>query len=154
MLQSARAFEVPQSSTAAQSQYQMMVLETGRGPIQVPLNVHAASKAANEKRQRNATASHRSRQRHKEKERENSKNVAKLEAQVRKAEEERNYYRMERDHFWELALRHRLPVAPRPPTPKRQLHAAMNRASLGQNQEVESDGQNGVHARRIPKSYS
>ena len=149
-LPSAKAFELPISSTAAQSQYQVMVLETERGPIQLPVDVHATSKDAGEKRRRNATASHRFRQRRKEKEKETFENIARLEAQVREAEKEKEHYRTERDHFRDLALRHRLPVAPRPPTPKRQRYAAMNGASLVQNQEVESDGQNGAHTRRIP----
>ena len=148
---SAKAFEVPTSSTAVQSQYQMMVLETERGPIQVPVDVQAASKVADEKRWRNATASRRFRQRRKEKERETSGNIAKLEAQVRETEKERDHYRTERDHFRDLALRYRLPVAPRPPSPKRQRYAAMDGASLVQNQEVEGDGQNGGHTRRIPR---
>ena len=151
MLPSARAFEVPTSSTAAQSQYQVVVLETERGPVQVPVDVHTASKDADGKRRRNATASHRFRQRRKEKEQETSENIAKLEAQVRETEKERDHYRTERDHFRDLAFRHRLPVAPRPPTPKCQRNTAMNGASLVQNQEVEGDGQNGVHTRRIPK---
>lgn len=151
MLPSAKAFEVPTSSTAAQSQHQVMVLETERGLVPVPVDVHTASKDADEKRRRNATASHRFRQRRKEKEQETSENIVRLEAQVRETEKERDHYRGERDHFRHLALRHRLPVAPRPPTPKRQRHAAMNGASLVQNQEVEGDGQNGVHTRRIPR---
>ena len=148
---SAKALEVSTSRTAAQSQYQLMVLETGRGPIQVPVDVQAASKVADEKRQRNATASHRFRQRRKEKERDTSENIAKLEAQVRETEKERDHYRTERDHFRDLAFRHRLPVAPRPRTPKRQRHAAINGASLLHNQGIEGDGQNGVHTRRIPR---
>ena len=132
MLPSANAFEVPISSTAAQSQYQMMVLETEQGPIQIPVDMQVASKVQDEKRKRNATASHRFRQRRKEKE-ETIKNITKLlEAQVRETEKERNHYRGERDHFRDLAFRHRLPVAPRPPTPKCQRNAAMNRASLVQ----------------------
>ncbi len=76
-----KAFEMPASSAAAQSQYRMMVLETAQGPIQVPVDMQAASKVQDEKRKRNATASHRFRQRRKEKERETSGNIAELEAQ-------------------------------------------------------------------------
>ena len=151
MLSSAKAFEVPTSSTAAQSQYQVMVLETERGYFQVPVDVQTASKDADGKRRRNATASHRFRQRRKEKELETSENIAKLEAQVQETEKERDHYRTERDHFRNLALRHRLPVAPRPLTPEHQRHTAMNRASLVQIQEVEGDGHNGEHTRRIPR---
>ncbi len=101
----AKAFEVPTSNTAAQSQYQMMALETEQGPIHVPINVQAASKVADEHRKRNATASHRFRQRRKEKEREISEKIAKLEAQVRETAEERDHYLKERDHFRDVALR-------------------------------------------------
>ena len=151
MLPSAKAFDVPTSNTAAQSQYQMMLPETKRGSVQIPVDVHTASKNADGKRRRNVTASHRFRQRRKKKQRPISENIVKLEAQVRETEKERDHYRTGRDHFRDLALRHRLPVAFRPPTPKRQRHAAMNGASLVQNQEVEGDGQNGVHTRRIPR---
>ena len=150
MLPGAKAFKVPTSSPVTQSQYQMMVVETERGFVQVPVDVHTASKDADKKRRRNAAASQRFRQRRKEKEQKTSENIAELEAQVREMEEERDHYRTERDHFRSLAFRHRLPVAPRPPTPKRQQHAAMNGASLVQNQEFEGDGQNGGHTRQCP----
>ena len=61
-------FKLPTSSTAAQSQYQTMMLETAQGPIQIPVDLQAASKVQDEKRKRNATASHRFRQRRKKKE--------------------------------------------------------------------------------------
>lgn len=63
----AKAFEVPTSSMTVQSQYQTMTLETEQGPIQVPLDVQAASKVADKKRKQSATASHRFRQRRKNK---------------------------------------------------------------------------------------
>ncbi len=63
MAPSTKAFEVPPSITAVQSQYQMMVPKAERGLIQAPVDVQAASKVAGEKRRRNATASHNSRQR-------------------------------------------------------------------------------------------
>ena len=83
-----KAFEWPISNTAAQFQYQMMVLETEQGSIQIPIDVQAASKVQDEKRKRNATVSHRFRQREKEKEREISEKIANLEAEVRETEEE------------------------------------------------------------------
>jgi len=61
----AKNFEVLTSSTAAQSQYQMMLLETEQGPIQIPIDVQAASKVADQKRVRNANASYCFRQRRK-----------------------------------------------------------------------------------------
>ncbi|KAL8869211.1 MAG: hypothetical protein Q9174_004439 [Haloplaca sp. 1 TL-2023] len=87
------------SATAGQSSYQMMTLETDQGPIQVPVDVQAASKVADEKRKRNATASHRFRQRRKEKERETSNSIQQLQNQIKEVEEEREHYRKERDFF-------------------------------------------------------
>lgn len=89
------AFDAPTSEILGQSQCQMMVLETEQGPIQVPLDVQAASKVADEKRKRNTTASHRFRQRRKEKEQETSDSISKLEAQVREMTEEKKYYQQE-----------------------------------------------------------
>lgn len=60
-----------------------MRLETEQGPIQVPLDIQAASKVANEKRKRNATASQRCRQRRKEEAQEMSIKISELEAQLR-----------------------------------------------------------------------
>ncbi len=147
----AKAFEVPTSKTAAQSQYQMMALETEH--IQVPINVQAASKVADEHRKRNATASHRFRQRRKEKERETSEKIAKLEAQVRETAEERDHYLKERDHFRDVALRHRLPIAPRPPSPRRRWHATTGGPSLAQYQEAEGSERRGGQTRRSTSAY-
>ena len=69
---------------------QMMTLETDKGPIQVPIDVQAASKVADEKRKRNATASHRFRQNRKEKERETMQKIADFEQQIRELEERDN----------------------------------------------------------------
>lgn len=121
-------FDVPASGSAAgASTYQVMTLDTENGPIQVPVDVQAASKVADEKRKRNATASHRFRQRRKEKERETSQNISKLEGQVREMEEERDFYREERDFFRSLASRipgqaHHLP---RPVSPRQRRNASM-----------------------------
>lgn len=98
-------FDGPPGSSTGGGSYQMMTLDTENGPIQVPVDVQAASKVADEKRKRNATASHRFRQRRKEKERETSQNIAKLEQQIREMEEEREHYRRERDYFREMATR-------------------------------------------------
>lgn len=109
----------PVTSSMGQNSYQM-TLDTDQGPIQVPVDVQAASKVADEKRKRNATASHRFRQRRKEKERETSQNIAKLEHQLRDLVEEREYYRMERDYFRNLAKNGpgQAPIAPRPTSPR------------------------------------
>lgn len=109
----------PVTSSMGQNTYQM-TLDTDQGPIQVPVDVQAASKVADEKRKRNATASHRFRQRRKEKERETSQNIAKLEHQLRDLVEEREYYRLERDYFRNLAKSGpgQAPIAPRPTSPR------------------------------------
>ena len=121
-------FEAASGSTAGGSTYQMMTLDTEQGPIQVPVDVQAASKVADEKRKRNATASHRFRQRRKEKERENSQNIAKLEDQIRQMEEEREHYRRERDYFREVAIRQpgQTHVLPRPLSPRQRRHISIS----------------------------
>ena len=125
-------FDSTSGSTAGGSTYQMMTLDTEQGPIQVPVDVQAASKVADEKRKRNATASHRFRQRRKEKERENSQNIAKLEDQIRQMEEEREHYRRERDYFREVAVRQpgQTHVLPRPLSPRQRRHNPMT-GSMG-----------------------
>lgn len=107
---------------------QMMTLDTEQGPIQVPVDVTAASKVADEKRKRNATASHRFRQRRKEKERETSQNIAKLEHQIRELAEERDYYRLERDFFRSVTSGDQRParLPPRPPSPRQVRLAQLN----------------------------
>ncbi|KAL9129592.1 MAG: hypothetical protein Q9217_001980 [Psora testacea] len=120
-----KAFDTPASGPSGQSQYQMMTLETEQGPIQVPVDVQAASKVADEKRKRNATASHRFRQRRKEKEQETSNNIAKLEAQVREITEEKEHYQRERDFLQDVVLRNRIPIPPRPASPRRRRHASL-----------------------------
>lgn len=108
------------SSSAAQSPYQMMTLDTDHGPIQVPVDVQAASKVADEKRKRNATASHRFRQRRKEKERETSQNIEKLESQIGQLAAEKDFYRQERDYFRGLVSRNpsQAHLTARPPSPR------------------------------------
>lgn len=135
-----KVFEMPTSSTAAQSQYQMMVLDTVQGPIQVPFEIQATSKVQDLKREQNATASHRFRRRRKEKERETSGKIAGLEAQLSEAIEERNHYLKERDYFQDVARRHCLPTAPWPPSPWRRRDAAMYGASLVRYQEADGSG--------------
>ncbi|KAI9817379.1 MAG: hypothetical protein M1832_004686 [Thelocarpon impressellum] len=104
----------------SQSSYQLLTLDTDQGPIQVPVDVQAASKVADDKRKRNAGASARFRQRRKEKEREASQTIAKLEQQIREITEEREFYRQERDHFRRLASGQvgPAPLGQRPPSPQ------------------------------------
>ncbi|KAI9682109.1 MAG: hypothetical protein M1817_000163 [Caeruleum heppii] len=110
------------ASSLAQSSYQLLTLDTDQGPIQVPVDVQAASKMADDKRKRNAGASARFRQRRKEKEREASQTIARLEQQIRDITAEREFYRQERDHFRLLVssgpISGHLPS--RPPSPRHQ----------------------------------
>ncbi|KAF2500951.1 hypothetical protein BU16DRAFT_447527, partial [Lophium mytilinum] len=90
---------IPVASTG-QSSYQILTVNTQEGhSIQIPVDVSAASKSADEKRKRNAGASARFRQRRKEKEKEASSTIAKLELQLREANEDLDYYKAERDYF-------------------------------------------------------
>lgn len=110
----------PRTTSLGPNTYHLMTLNTEQGPIQVPVDVQAASKVADEKRKRNATASHRFRQRRKEKERETSQNIAKLEHEVRKLREEKDFYRMERDFFRSVVknAHGQPPIGPRPTSPR------------------------------------
>ncbi|KAL8714581.1 MAG: hypothetical protein Q9220_001529 [cf. Caloplaca sp. 1 TL-2023] len=158
----------PVTSAMGQSPYQIMTLDTDQGPIQVPVDVQAASKVADEKRKRNATASHRFRQRRKEKERETSHNISKLETQIRDisderelCRQEREYYRQERDYFRSLVCRNpsQAHLAARPPSPR---HGKASTARPGskedymgnQWQQACEDGtQSGRNIRRRTSSY-
>jgi hypothetical protein len=89
-----------------------MPISTEHGPMYVPVDVQAASKMADEKRARNAGASARFRERRKQKEKEASMNIQKLETQLRDlerrlkdAENDRDFYRSERDRFREFCYR-------------------------------------------------
>lgn len=139
-------FDAVSGSTTGGSTYQMMTLDTEQGPIQVPVDVQAASKVADEKRKRNATASHRFRQRRKEKERENSQNIAKLEDQIRQMEEEREYYRRERDYFREVAVRQpgQTHVLPRPLSPRQRRHTSIT-GSMGYSNVQFEGPETGMH---------
>ena len=96
---------------------EMLTLNMSEGPIDVPLDIQAASKIADDRRKRNAGASARFRQRRKEKEREASHTIAKLEQRIRDVTEERDFYRQERDHFQRM-IQPRTGLVPRPPPPR------------------------------------
>ena len=120
------AFSGPTSSPTLQSQYQTMRLErsdTAQGAIQVLVDVQSASKYMDEKRKRNAVSSHNFRQRRKEKERETRENISRLEADIREMAEERDHYRKERDYFQNVAIYNRIPIEPRPLSPRRRHYA-------------------------------
>ncbi|KAF1914041.1 hypothetical protein BDU57DRAFT_558946 [Ampelomyces quisqualis] len=85
---------------SGQSSIQLMTIKSQQGHnVQIPVDVQAASKVADEKRRRNAGASARFRARRKEKEREASMSISRLEQQLRNALEDAEFYRSERDYF-------------------------------------------------------
>ena len=136
-----------------QSTYQLMTLDTDQGPIQVPVDVQAASKMADEKRKRNAGASARFRQRRKEKERESSQTISKLETQIREIGEEKEYYRIERDYFRNLVYSTpaQAQVVPRMPSPRqRKFSQPGNLGQVTSNQCSQSD-ERGSQAARITR---
>jgi len=99
----------------------MMTLETTSGTVQLPVDVQAASRVADEKRRRNAGASARFRQRRKEKEREASVTIGRLEQQVKELIEDAEFYKRERDYLAGvlLSLPHGECNFPRPVSPRR-----------------------------------
>jgi hypothetical protein len=123
-----RPMGIPISSSGGQNVYQMMTLETTSGTVQVPVDVQAASRVADEKRRRNAGASARFRQRRKEKEKEASTTISRLEQQVKDISEDAEFYRRERDYLAGAlsrthgAERH----FPRPPSPRGRRSSAIS----------------------------
>ena len=111
---------IPISSSGGQNPYRMMALETSSGTVQLPVNVQAASRAADEKRQRGACASARFRQRRKDKEKEASIIIARLERQVKELGDLADIYRRERDLLQSILST--IPgcewYLPRPPSPR------------------------------------
>lgn len=112
----------------------MLPYPTEHGEFYMPVEVGAASKSADEKRKRNAGASARFRERRKLREKESTTNIQKLKQQsddlerkLRETEQERDFYRLERDRFWDVLYRNpatrelamqapRSPRSTRPPT--------------------------------------
>ncbi|KHJ33447.1 putative transcription factor bzip [Erysiphe necator] len=98
--------------TSASDPIQVLTITTNQGLYTIPVDVHHASRLANEKRARNAGASARFRQRRKEKEKEANLAIEKLQSQVKDLEKnmeklktERNFYRSERDRLRDIMLR-------------------------------------------------
>jgi len=147
----------PAETTMGQS-YQLMTLNTDQGPIQVPVDVRAASKLADEKRKRNAGASARFRQRRKEKEKESSQTIAKLEQQIRESNEERDFYRHERDYFRGFVFGSSLQaqIVPRPQSPRqrRALPPSRSSTSGGGWQGADSRAESTRAVRRRTGAYA
>ena len=115
-----RPMGIPISSSGGQNVYQMMTLETTSGTVQLPVDVQAASRVADEKRRRNAGASARFRQRRKEKEKEASTTISRLEQQVKDLGEDAEFYRHDRDIL--ISILNSIPGGqrhlPRPTSPR------------------------------------
>ena len=150
----------PLTTTVGQSTYQLMTLDTDQGPIQVPVDVQAASKMADEKRKRNAGASARFRQRRKEKEREASTTITKLETRIRDLSEERDYYRVERDYFRGIvySTSAQALVVPRVPSPRLRKSAQSSggapRSDTQWEQSEDRGAQTGRNTRRRINSFT
>ena len=149
----------PVPSSMGQNTYQLMTLDTDQGPIQVPVDVQAASKMADEKRKRNAGASARFRQRRKEKEREASQTIAKLEQRIRDISDESEYYRLERDYFRSVAYNAsgQAQLAQRPPSPRqrRQVQIGGTGSTIGTQWQGSEDREGqGRNTRRRTSAYA
>jgi hypothetical protein len=124
---------------SGQSSIQLMTIKSQQGHnVQIPVDVQAASKVADEKRKRNAGASARFRARRKEKEREASMSISRLEQQVREAMERADFYQSERDFFRSIVYQQ--PGADRhyqrPQSPVvRRLSSALSRAPSSMNDD-------------------
>lgn len=154
-----RPMGIPISSSGGQNVYQMMTLETTSGTVQLPVDVQAASRVADEKRKRNAGASARFRQRRKEKEKEASTTIGKLEQQVKELGEDADFYRRERDFFAGILTqvpgyeRH----FPRPASPRQRRSSLVPGETLGfppgQEQMMRSP-EEGRNVRRRTSTFS
>ncbi|KAJ5043013.1 uncharacterized protein L3040_004402 [Drepanopeziza brunnea f. sp. 'multigermtubi'] len=109
-LQPSSASSSRQNSTS--DPIQVLTITTSEGSYTVPVDVHQASRLADEKRARNAGASARFRQRRKEKEKEASTSIEKLQQQtrdlerkMRDVEQQRDRYRHERDRLRDIVYR-------------------------------------------------
>ena len=96
----------------AEGQHVLTITPTHGEEIVIPVDMHQASKQADEKRQRNAGASARFRQRKKEREKEQQVGIHRLETINRElekrlldAEAERDFYRGERNRYRDIVAR-------------------------------------------------
>jgi hypothetical protein len=97
---------------SASDPIRVLIITTSEGSFDIPVDVHQASRLADEKRARNAGASARFRLRRKEKEKEANNTIEKLHTQTRELERrykelelERDFYRNERDRLRDVVFR-------------------------------------------------
>ncbi|KIW07085.1 uncharacterized protein PV09_01969 [Verruconis gallopava] len=119
--------------------YQILTVDTSKGHMQLPVEVQAASRMADEKRKRNAGASARFRARRKEKEREAATKISNLEMELAYAQEDTRYYKAERDYLADIILKY-VPqyeshLKNRPPSPRHKRAAHMPRPALNQTMD-------------------
>jgi hypothetical protein len=119
-LDNERGFHGPVVSSG--QNYQMLTVDTSKGHMQLPVEVQAASRMADEKRKRNAGASARFRARRKEKEREAASKISNLELELVYALEDSRHYKAERDYLADNILKY-VPqydshLKNRPPSPR------------------------------------
>ncbi|KAF2632797.1 hypothetical protein BU25DRAFT_427625 [Macroventuria anomochaeta] len=150
---------------SGQSSIQIMTIKSQQGHnVQIPVDVQAASKVADEKRKRNAGASARFRARRKEKEREASMSISRLEQQVHEAMERAEFYRSERDFFRSIVFqqlgtdrdyqRPRSPVVRRLSSTPSHAPSPMNdNGSDGSYGDYEEDRDTDRNVRRRTSSY-
>ena len=113
-----------------------VTMEKQEGMISVDIDAELGSKAAHEKRQRNATASCRYRQRRREKEQENSKIIISgLEAQVWKLTKEKDFYQHRCETLRNVILQNDFFMPPLPTSPRCSRQASLD-ARLYQENEA------------------
>lgn len=129
-------------SSSGGSNYQILTMPTHKGPVQIPVDVQAASKVADEKRKRNAGASARFRERRKMKEKEAAHTISRLEQQLRDATEDAEFYRRERDNL--AGLVYQSPGGerhfPRPQSPRRTRAPGSPGSSVGGGDTASGSG--------------
>ncbi|KAH7073530.1 heterokaryon incompatibility protein-domain-containing protein [Paraphoma chrysanthemicola] len=112
-----------QMQPTSQSSIQIMTIKSQQGhDVQIPIDVAAASKIADEKRRRNAGASARFRARRQEKERQASTLIANLEQEIRDLREDVEFYRGQRDAMDKLLNTNSHLSLPRIQSPRHRRH--------------------------------
>lgn len=145
-----RIFVSSSSGPGQASSTRMLPMNTDLGQFYIPVDVQAASRVADEKRARNAGASARFRERRKAKEQQASSNIQRLEQQSRDlerkliaAEQERDFYRNERDRFRDIIYRNpatREQAMAAPPSPRLNRPAAFPPSTSGLSFQMGESG--------------
>lgn len=129
-------FTFSEKDVYGRSQDQMIILWTEKGPIQVPIDMRIGSKIADTKRKRNAESSSRTRQQR----RPGGPEDATLRSQIRDINEEKEYYRQERDFLRDILQQRGISLPPRAPSPRQKGYASLDRQ---QDQDTGTSAPNG-----------